>query len=369
MRLTMLALLFFWLVLDVIILASFMYMPVLRDEEAFFGVRVSPEVYHGPGRRILHRYWFWLVVTFLEVEAIGLLVSIYRFQLPYARIASVLLLTSAGIIFYLIFYRQVKPFEIVDQRQRFASSLKVRHLGDYTSIALEVVIGALTVLPSLALIYYYPELPGRIPVHWNWRFEPDRWADKSFGTVFFLPIIAIYLQGLFLLIKHGLLQVKMTLPAEHAEEYFRYKEESLNMNMKLMDRVRILMAVLKGTLALNIIFSAIERFSSLRGIIAVTVIATTSLLLILGAYYGHRLVVINRNLKAVAGRVYVQRETDAAHWYGGGLFYYNREDPALFVEKLVGLGYTLNLANKRVYIYLLYLVGLPLLVGWAVKSL
>src|SRR2546421_221652 len=66
------------LAVDVILLAGFMLIPVMRGEDAFFGVRVSEEVYRGEGRRVLHRYWFWLVLTFIEIEALWLFFSLYK---------------------------------------------------------------------------------------------------------------------------------------------------------------------------------------------------------------------------------------------------------------------------------------------------
>jgi uncharacterized membrane protein len=86
-------------------------------------------------------------------------------------------------------------------------------------------------------------------------------------------------------------------------------------------------------------------------------------------YYIYRLFVVSNRLKSTSGRSYVQTQADAEHWYGGGLFYYNPNDPSLFVEKLVGFGYTLNMGNKRVYIYIAYLLIIPLLLGWAAAKL
>jgi uncharacterized membrane protein len=40
-----------------------------------------------------------------------------------------------------------------------------------------------------------------------------------------------------------------------------------------------------------------------------------------------------------------------------GLFYINRNDPALFVEKRFGIGYTLNLGHPGVWVFLAVLVG------------
>src|SRR5438045_7835319 len=118
----MLALLILWLVMDVVIMSVFFYMPVTRGEEAFFGVRVSPEVFSGQGREILRRYRFWLVSTFVELELIALLLFRFWSRLPFAHAPSTLLLASAALILYINYYRQVKMFRVVDEKQRFASS-------------------------------------------------------------------------------------------------------------------------------------------------------------------------------------------------------------------------------------------------------
>jgi uncharacterized membrane protein len=51
-------------------------------------------------------------------------------------------------------------------------------------------------------------------------------------------------------------------------------------------------------------------------------------------------------------------------WKVGGLFYYNPNDPAVWVEKRVGLGYTLNIGNSSAWLLigmmLLPIVALPL---------
>jgi uncharacterized membrane protein len=360
----MLATILIWLLVDALLMASFVWMPVMRGEEAFFGVRVSREFYNSEGRRLLRRYWFWLLMFFLEVEAIGILVSFYRAELPLARIASMPLVILPAAILYILFYRQVKPFAATDDGQRFASALRRRHLSEYTNVYLEAAMLFLTVIPSLFLIYYYPQLPEKIPVHWNWRGRPDGWAQKSFGSVFFLSLMLIYLQGLFLLVKHGLLTVKMTLPAERAEEYLKGKEEFLSTIMKMMDWVRLMVATMMGALLLNIVFSSVERLRHLSALAVVVDSTSTLLLVAVCVYFIVRLVKIDRRLKRTAGRVYVQRGRDAAHWYAGGLFYYNPEDPALFVEKLVGFGYTFNMANRRVYVYLAYIILLPLIMSW-----
>jgi uncharacterized membrane protein len=346
---------------DLILLAFFMFMPVMRGEDAFFGVRVSPEVYRGEGRRILRRYWFWLALTFLEIEAIGLLVSSYRGSSEFAQVAPRLLLMPCVMLFYVIFYKQAKRLELVEEHQRFASSLKQRHLSDYTNLALEAAIVLLTAAPVLLLVYYYPQLPERIPTHWNWRGEPDGWTRKSYFSVFTLGAVLVFMQGLLLFVKQGLLGVKMTLPAEHTESYLRLKEEMLDMTVKFMDWMRLLLCVLLGSLTANVAFTAVESLRFLSKYVTVAGLASGALMFAATAFAIYSFYKIDQRLKTEAGRVYVQRRRDAAHWYMGGLVYFNREDPAVWVEKLVGWGYTFNMGNPWVYLYLAIMVAVPLL--------
>jgi uncharacterized membrane protein len=346
---------------DVLLLLFFMWMPVMRGEDAFFGVRVSPEVYRGEGRRVLHRYWFWLVSTFIEIEAIGLIFSHYKGRSELAQVAPRLLLMPCVIFFYVFFYRQAKRLELIEEHQRFASALKTRRLADYTNLALEIAIGVLTIAPVLILIFYYPQLPERIPVHWNWRGDPDGWTRKSYLSVFSLAAMLVYTQALLLAIKQGILGVKMTLPAEHTEEYLRLKESALSLTVKFMDWMRLALCVLLGSLTTNIAFSAVEGLRFLSVFVALATWASALLMFIATAVAIYSFYRIDRRLRTEVGRVYVQRQKDAAHWYLGGLIYCNREDPALFVEKLVGWGYTFNMGNKWVYLYLAIMIAVPFL--------
>ena len=86
-------------------------------------------------------------------------------------------------------------------------------------------------------------------------------------------------------------------------------------------------------------------------------------------YFLWRMVAINRGLDELTGEEYVQRADEEEHWRHGGLTYYNPEDPALVVEKLTGVGYTLNLAHRGVRYRLLLMSGIPLFVVWALFNL
>lgn len=60
------------------------------------------------------------------------------------------------------------------------------------------IIGVMFITGVIA----YPNLPDRIPVHWNIAGEIDRWSDTSFMSVFQLPLIALGLYILFMVMPY-----------------------------------------------------------------------------------------------------------------------------------------------------------------------
>lgn len=59
-------------------------------------------------------------------------------------------------------------------------------------IGIMFIVGAVT----------YPNLPDRIPVHWNIAGEIDRWSDTSFMSVFQLPLVALGMYVLFMVMPY-----------------------------------------------------------------------------------------------------------------------------------------------------------------------
>src|SRR3954464_12168561 len=64
------------LVGEALVLALFVWLPVMRGERAFFGVRVDAETYRGVGRRALRRYWQTLCGGFVLAGALGYYASV-----------------------------------------------------------------------------------------------------------------------------------------------------------------------------------------------------------------------------------------------------------------------------------------------------
>lgn len=53
---------------------------------------------------------------------------------------------------------------------------------------------------------------------------------------------------------------------------------------------------------------------------------------------------------------------DDRYWYGG-MFYYNPDDPAMFVPRRFGLGWTINFGNPRGRLFMIVILLMVLLFG------
>ncbi len=232
----------------------------------------------------------------------------------------------------------------------------LRPFSKHLNISFELLICVITVVPILILIYWYTVLPDQIPAFRNLRGEVVFWARKSFLSVFRLPAMGIVLQLLCLLMKYSLLQSKVTLPAENADRYLSYRQESIAINMKLWDWIRFLVAFKQIGASLIIVFLSFERFRSLATAYTIVSLLVTVLAAGGALLCGYRLLTVKRKMKKIFGSSYPHRQVDAAYIYGG-VVYYNSADPSLFVRK-----YMLNFANKWSYVFIVCLIAYPLLV-------
>jgi uncharacterized membrane protein len=356
------------LVAEVLVLALFVWLPVMRGERAFFGVRVDAETYRGEGRRALRRYWQTLFGVFALTGALGYYASISLGKPVFSALAT-LGTTAAAFLVYGLYARQMRPFALVGGETRFASSVRTRRLGDYTLPWVEACVVLFTLASFGVLGYFYPRLPEMLPVHWNAAGAADDWARKSPSSVFFLHALGVYLQVVFFVLKRDLVQAKMTLPATNTEEYLRGKERFLGANMRLVDLVRALIAALFFAISWLTVVTSLPEFKRFETAVEAAVLSSVGVMLVGAVYFLWRMASVNRELDELTGEEYVQRPTEEEHWRHGGLTYYNPEDPALVVEKLTGLGYTLNLAHRAVRYRLALMAGIPLFVVWALFNL
>jgi len=231
-----------------------------------------------------------------------------------------------------------------------------QRLSDYTNISVEIFVVAFTILPFFALAYFYPMLPERVPLFMNLNGDVAVWGEKSWLSVFRVPLMAVVTQVVCLLMKYSIVQSEAALPIENVDDYARLQKQSTILSVGLWDWFRCLAAFKMSAASLDTIFLSIERFKFLsRPAFIITFIAAL-LSIPVALFYGYRLLIVKRKIKERFGDARIQKPVDASRVYGG-VVYFNPSDSALFVSK-----YIFNFANKWAYVFIACIIAYPLLV-------
>lgn len=359
-------------------LSSWLVNPIAHREEAFFGLRVKPEVLSGPGQRVLHQYRVWLVTTFIAFETINLCLPIYLHKLSYLlylRSASNVLWPVCAIILFGVFQERVKVFGVVEQKEKVvgvALSLKTRRLRDYTNITFEVINASIFLAALLISIYGYAALPERLPTHASWRGVIDGWAPKNFHTMFGGLIWLVYIQIGLVLLKSALVHSPKALPLQQTEERLQYSEKFLRLATNWLDWARgvWLFSMLGGIYGVLIwlhdgpkLMANVVHVSTLGIVINIaSQVIFWSLVTLPTLHFIYRQYQLDREMKPVEWSR-LPRPIDEEHFSLGGLIYFNPDNPALLVKG--PRVHTINLANQWVYLCVAYFIGVALLIAWA----
>jgi uncharacterized membrane protein len=204
---------------------------------------------------------------------------------------------------------------------------------------------------------HWSEIPASFPVHWGLE-GADRWADRTpqavYGPLVIGAVMCLVLVGLMV----AIIRVSRPVHVRGAAAGFDAA------------RRRLILHVLAGTeyflaleLSLISLLPLLPEAARNQAVVLLGVLplglALAVMLLVLGARDR-----LEAPVDAQQGAETVGDRTADTHWKGG-LFYVNPDDPALFVEKRIGIGYTLNFGRPGAWA----LIGLLILIPLAVRFL
>lgn len=272
--------------------------------------------------------------------------------------AAVWILLLWGLQIY--FHRRLKQFKHSLPENPKVQIVRTADLSPRPTLLLKFHLGFILAAMIAAatwifLISNYENLPNPLPVHWNLLGQPNGFAEKTpaavhqnAGLIFILVLIMYFVST-----RHY--QAKRLIdPARPKTALLRYQIAR--------DRMSLLLVVLVNTLALNF---AILQLGSLYALPS-WIFALSSVLLFtvtfggLALYYattgdhGQRL-----KIKAEETENDSLAAPDEDQYWKGGLFYYNPNDPTLWVPKRFSGGYTVNAGHpvgKLIYIGIILLL-------------
>lgn len=301
--------------------------PYLTRREIFFGVTVSRNFREGPLARKVSRQYA-IEVWFLAVAAAAIVATS---PVPFVSGGMLLGLTFGASVAFARAWSAVRPHATVPTAIREAA------MGPREGLPGGVVgqLGPFLILLAAAayVALNWGDVPARFPTHWNLMGKADGWTAKSVPGVFRGFAVGFVACSMALFTSYAVLNWTR-LPRVTGYDGQQYRRVR-RINLLAQLGWAYLIAILLAWTTVVAMFSENARELRLPFVIRIAPFA----LLIVGTL----LIRVMRRTAVLDGPPIGDTTPDSS-WILGRL-YLNRADPTLFVERRMGLGYTLNLGN------------------------
>jgi uncharacterized membrane protein len=314
--------------------------------DLFFSITVEPSLRDsGTGRATLRQF----SRTVILFSLIGLAATVsggFAGLTPALGVALIMLgavLEFGGMIAaYATARRQVFPYHVEQSRMREVAVKRrpTRPVGGWLGQS-----GPFVILGLAAFCFWWrwDAIPGRFPIHWDLHGRPNGWAIKSwrsvFGSVLIGTLVCLFFSLLFNSFMRGARHIHSSGPDAEKESRF------LRMMMLWVLGLEYSMAAMFGfSPILPPRLMTIFVFGGLLIGVAIAVVAFRS------GQGGWRLQ--GQTRASTPGKQAPAGDRTPDECWKWGLFYYNPADPAVWVEKRFGIGWTFNFGHPRAWFIL-----------------
>ena len=321
----------------VIIGVGLLFTPLLTRRGIFFSATVDPGFpQSSDGRRLLHSYQWQAGLWAILACAIAVLL-VPAHPLSAALLPVFLLMAGTGVTYW-------RKFEEVHTRYGVRHS-EIRETSLTPAPEQEEIFVWWILPPFLAIAAaayflhtHWFQIPPQFPVHWGVNGEPNRWASRDFAGVYGSLLLGTAMNLFFLGVRLGA-GADITKNRDALCNHPHASGAAISGD--------ILVCVCGADSGVAPAFSMIPVVTLL--IPAVTLLFATALV-----FWSYQ------KIRMPAGSGEVPEPQSDSYWKLG-LFYWNPQDPAIFVSKRVGIGFTMNFANKVSWVVLAAVLAIPLL--------
>ncbi|MCP3978401.1 MAG: DUF1648 domain-containing protein [bacterium] len=352
----------------------FLVIPLVTRKGLLFGVYVGESVAQGNAARALVHRWYRAMLLLMALALfVGLGISQSGRSLA-GDLTATAILVGGGIAFYLRLHyaaRTLVPPEASRPAEVAVASLQA---GEPKGAALAKVAIALTLIAAIGSVVYatvsYESMPERVPTHFGISGEPDAWSDKSITSVMVLPLMNLVVCPFIALMALLVSRAKRSVRGGSGGGSIEAQDAFRGAVANLLSGAALLTGLMMTVLSVQMVRVALDPTQTLG----------PGFLVIVGLMMVYMFVALIRIVikYGQGGALMEQGSPDAPltdgladneHWVAG-VFYVNRDDPSIMVEKRFGIGYTINFGNRKAvvmlttFLALLFaLVALALLAG------
>lgn len=331
-------------------------LPRLTRPDLYFAITVPPGFRDGTeGLEILRRFrreiWIHSLIALLLI-----LLSVRARPIMLLAVVGLFWQIIGCFVAYLRGRRRVMPHAVAPATLRDAelAPRETRLPGGWP-----FQLGPFAILAGVALWlqFHWQQIPERFPVHWGIDGKPNGWATRSFSGVYGPLMVAASVCAGVALMAYGILHLARRIqvrggPGE-SEQRFRH------IMLSLLLAVEYLLAALFAWVGLLALRGGTQGPHPLAVILPALAFAVLVTVVLIWTGQGGSRLPEYSSLAPPSPAAPVGDRTLDRYWIAG-IFYVNRNDPAIIVEKRFGVGYTLNFGQPVSWLVIGLIVVVPL---------
>jgi uncharacterized membrane protein len=330
------------LMLAVVALVAWVFwsLPDWSRPGIFFSVTVVPSFRDSPeAARVLRGYRMQALLH--AIIAFGLISAGALLDRAVLLILGVLWLTVGPLVAVSVAHAKALPHAVAHSTVREAS---LAPQASQLPGGWMLQLGPLAILAVVALYLSldWAEIPDRFPVHWGASGMPNRYSARTAMGVYAPLLLAAAIVITISLLAYAISHLARRVPLEGqpaAVSDFPH---------------RTAVCLLGVEYFIAAMFSLVGLLPLTGGSGVMPIVILTAAILVSAVFLGRWMSHGRAHSALVAGD-----GTPDACWKLG-VFYFNPDDAALFVEKRIGIGYTINFARPAAWVVLALTLVLPL---------
>jgi uncharacterized membrane protein len=355
------------LICNVMVVFSFSITPFVTRKTELFGVSLPSAEINRPELSAFRRSYF-LVTILAGAVLIALTIVLFLIaqnemtQIKWFLIMLFVYIAVAFLI-YLKFHAKMKAFKAAQQWNEFGSSENAEKpilIIDTVPPKREVLhpawlllFAAVGIGTLIYLWYLWPSLPDRIPVHMDAAGNIDGWVDKGASGLVTMLFGQWILIGVFILVY---IMIPFTKRQIDAAKPFESREQGRRFRYTMsacMVFCGAAMAAITGFLPLAMAQEKSGTMLTLLPLILIFAVIAVLFVVIFSTGQGGSKLKVQEDQKDISLSGKRLENTDDDRFWKLGQFYFNPDDPTIFVEKRFGIGWTMNFGHPISWISLL----------------
>ncbi len=335
------------------IVAILAIMPYVVRRDNFFGVSAPYDFYENTTAkkmRIKYSVLILIIGSIFSLSAFFANTIIGEKSQPTAMIVSLVALLLVSSVIYIIMNKIAKKLKKELEWETQAEPAVITDTKFFTSkIAVSklwfLLYGAIIFLTIGLGLYYYPNMAAQVPIHTGIN-GVITYAEKSFKLVFYMPLTQLMVTAAFALVYYS---IKKTRPELSVNSVKKTVEQNIKHRFywsafSVFSGLAIVALFLFVQLEM---LGLIEEISVIASLVSAGLVLIVAIILaVITGQSGSRI-----KTKSEGGQEKTINRDDDRHWKMG-MFYFNKEDPSLFVEKRFGIGFTFNFGRPLGWILL-----------------